>query len=164
MLATASVAEPNSPLQGQSEYDVKAAFLFNFAKYIDWPAGALSGGSIVIGIVGRDPFGSAIDEIVRGKTIGRYGIVVRRLKWSDDLSGCHMLFVPATETDVSGLSRLAGKPVVVVGESAGFTKRGGMINFVIESGRVRFEINVQRAKDSGLVISSKLLSLAKNTR
>ena len=146
----------------QSEYEVKAAFLFNFTKFIEWPAGRLGKGeTIVIGIVGQDPFGRVIDDIVQGKSIDGHSIAVRRLKWADDLGNCHLLFVPAGEADGGRLAKLTSRSVVVVGETPGFTRKGGTINFVIDGGRVRFEINGNAAKASGVVISSKLLGLAK---
>lgn len=146
----------------QSEYEVKAAFLFNFTKFIEWPASRLGRGeSIVIGIVGQDPFGKVIDDIVQGKSVNGHSLVVKRLKWSDDLGICHMLFVPEGEQESGRLEKLASRSVVVIGETPGFTRKGGIINFVIESGRVRFEINGNTAKASGVTISSKLLSLAK---
>jgi len=159
-IASVGSHAPLPPLQ--SEYEVKAAFLFNFTKFIEWPAGRLGKSeTIVIGIVGQDPFGRVIDDIVQGKSVDGHSISVRRLKWSDDLGNCHLLFVPAGETDGGRLAKLTSRSVVVVGETPGFTRKGGVINFVIDGGRVRFEINGNAAKASGVVISSKLLGLAK---
>ena len=146
------------------ESKVKAAFLYNFVKYVTWPSSAFDGGSspIVIGIVGNDSLGGALESVVEGKTAGGRRILVKHLRWSDDLSDCQELFVPASETgSVSRLEPLRGKPVLIVGESAGFARKHGAINFTIEEGRVRFEISESSATQRGLTISSKLLSLAK---
>lgn len=163
-LSTPSIAGhttlPVPPLQ--SEYEVKAAFLFNFTKFIEWPPSQLRDGeAIIIGIVGHDPFGKSIDDIVQGKSVDGHSVSVRRYRWSDELGNCHLLFVPAGESDGAKLSKLASRSVVLVGETPGFNRKGGMINFVIDGGRVRFEINSSAAKSAGVVISSKLLGLAK---
>ncbi len=146
----------------QLEQSVKAAFIYNFTKYVTWPAKAFDSGSspIVIGIVGQDSLGGALEVAVNGKTVEGRPLVVRHLHWGQDLTGCHVLFVPGGEQEnAAALKSLAGKPILIVGESSGFTHRAGIINFVIQSSRVRFEINDRAAKDRGLSISSKLLSL-----
>lgn len=150
----------------QNEYDVKAAFIYNFTKYIEWPPSALPGNTpIVIGIVGRDPFGRSLDELLHGKTVSGRSFRVRRLTWTDEeISGCHVLFVTAGASDPARLSKLRGRPVLTIGESPGFTSKGGIINFVIEGGRVRFDVNPDLANAAGIQISSKLLSLARSSR
>lgn len=160
----ASSRAPGQPVQ--NEYDVKAAFIYNFTKYIEWPPSALPGNSpIVIGIVGRDPFGRSIDELLQGKTVSGRSFRLRRLSWDDDeVANCHILFVSAGAFDPARLAKLRGRPVLTIGESPGFTSKGGIINFVIEGGRVRFDINSELAGAGGIQISSKLLSLARSSR
>ncbi|HRI43186.1 MAG TPA: YfiR family protein [Fimbriimonadaceae bacterium] len=150
----------------QNEYDVKAAFIYNFTKYIEWPSSALPGNApIVIGIVGRDPFGRSIDVLLQGKTVSGRSLRVSRLNWGDDeVMNCHVLFVSAGSFDPARLAKLRGRPILTVGESPGFTAKGGIINFVIEGGRVRFDVNPDLANAAGIQISSKLLSLARSSK
>ncbi len=138
-----------------SEYLIKAGFIYNFAKFVDWPATAFAqpDSPIVIGILGTDPFGNLIDRIVENKKIGARGFVVKRLKWGTDfkeLKECKILFVSASDL-----------PILTVGETPGFAERGGVIRFVLEDNRVRFEINVEAAHQADLTISSRLLTLAR---
>lgn len=151
-----------------SEYLIKAGFIFNFAKFVEWPQNTFSqpDSPIVIGILGTDPFGSIIDQIVQDKKIGGRGIVIKRLKWgadSKDLKECKILFVGASERAHLDelVQSLRGLPILTVGETPGFAERGGVIRLVLEDNRVRFEVNVDAARQSGLTISSRLLTLAR---
>lgn len=147
------------------EQKVKAAFLYNFAKYVEWPASAFDGGSspIVIDVVGSEPYADALAAVVEGKTVNGRRLVVHNVRWSDDLSTCQELFVPSSEmAGAARLQTLRGKPVLVVGETPGFARKSGAINFTIDGNRVRFEINESLATQDGLAISSKLLSLGKS--
>jgi hypothetical protein len=164
--AAALVAVGRTPASANTkEYEVKAAFLFNFAQYVDWPGSAFSSDSapIVIGIVGKDSFGSIIDQTVKGKIVKGRSFVVKRLSWGQAVKDCHILFVSASEKDKLGQMNdlLKGEPVLTVGETSGFAKRDGIVNFIIEGNKVRFEINPEAAKRAKLSISSRLLSLAK---
>jgi hypothetical protein len=147
------------------EYQVKAGFLFNFVQFVDWPAESFPSpdAPIVIGVLGVDPFGSALDEIVQGQTAKNRSIVVRRSGALEQLEGCHMLFISASEKERIGQihAALENKPVLAVGELPGFADRGGIINFFLQGGKVRFEINAEAAKRRGLKISSQLLSLGR---
>ncbi|HXQ35106.1 MAG TPA: YfiR family protein [Anaerolineales bacterium] len=151
-----------------SEYLIKAGFIFNFAKFVDWPPTtfAQADSPIVIGILGTDPFGTIIDKIVQDKKVGARGFVVKRLKWGADLkelSTCKILFVGASEkAHMDELVQIVrGLPILTVGETPGFAERGGVIRFVLEDNRVRFEVNVEAARQADLTISSRLLTLAK---
>ena len=150
------------------EYQVKAAYLYNFAKFVDWPAPAFASASspISLCILGEDPFGGALQEVVRGKTAGGRTLVVRTLSDLAGARGCHVVFVSAVEwkTNRPALGRLTGSGVLTVGEVAGFTSAGGIVSFKLEGRRVRFEINVDAARQAQLQISSKLLSLAEIVR
>jgi uncharacterized protein DUF4154 len=147
-----------------SEYRIKAAFLINFAHFVEWPATAFASGDapLVFGLFGRDPFDGELDRIANGKTINGRPLLVRRVSSPSELRSCHVVFFPAAE--VSGYPEaaagLAGLPVLTVGEMSGFMKRGGMIGFVIVDGYVRFEINPSAATTGPLKVSSKLLQLA----
>jgi len=151
-----------------SEYLIKAGFIFNFAKFVDWPPTTFAqpDSPIVIGILGTDPFGAIIDQIVQDKKIGGRGFVVKRLKWGTDLKDlkeCKILFVGASErVHIDELVQIVrGLPVLTVGETPGFAEHGGVIRFVLEDNRVRFEVNVEAARQAGLTISSRLLTLAR---
>ena len=151
-----------------SEYLIKAGFIFNFAKFVDWPPATFAqpDSPIVIGILGTDPFGAIIDQIVQEKKIGGRGFVVRRLKWGTDLKDlkeCKILFVGASErVHIDELVQIVkGLPILTVGETPGFAERGGMIRLVLEDNKVRFEVNVEAARQAGLTISSRLLTLAR---
>lgn len=147
------------------EYEVKAAFLYNFATFIEWPKGAVpdAGDTFVIGVFGEDPFGAVLDAIAASKTVQGKRIVVRRFTAIEDYMPCHILFVARSEHKrlAEILERLAGAPVLIVGENAGFAETGGIVNLVIEDNKVRFEINQNAAQRAGLKISSKLLRLAR---
>ncbi len=151
-----------------SEYLIKAGFIFNFAKFVEWPPTtfAQADSPIVIGILGTDPFGAIIDQIVQDKKIGGRGFVVKRLKWGTDLKDlkeCKILFVGASErVHIDELVQIVkGLPILTVGETPGFAEHGGVIRLVLEDNRVRFEVNVDAARQAGLTISSRLLTLAR---
>jgi len=151
-----------------SEYLIKAGFIFNFAKFVEWPSNAFTqpDSPIVIGILGTDPFGTIIDKIVQDKKIGTRGFIVKRLKWGADvkeLRECKILFVGASErAHMDELVQIVkGLPILTVGETPGFAERGGVIRFVLEDNRVRFEVNVVAARQADLTISSRLLTLAR---
>ncbi len=166
LLVTLFAASTRATAEGDNqEHVVKAAFIYNFAKFVDWPNGALErpDSPIVIGIVGKDPFGQTIDRAIQGKSIGGRGLVVKRFAWDADLKGCQILFIGTSEKGKFGqlAGILKGAPVLTIGESPGFAGHFGIINFIMEDGRVRFEINADAAKRARLNVSSKLLSLAK---
>ena len=151
-------------LPGQiDEYQVKAFFLYNFARYVEWPTETFKAANdpIVICILGQNPFGGALELAVAGKLLGARPFVVRQI--SEIPPGCcHILFVKSSERRRfrSMAARLKGSAVLSVGETPGFTADGGVINFKLENGKVRFEIDVKAAGREHLRISSKLLSLA----
>jgi hypothetical protein len=146
------------------EYDVKAAFLFNFVKFVEWPADAFAGERtpVTICVYGNDPFGRALDSVVQGERVGERGLVVERPDALDDLDACHVLFVASSEKNrLAGvLARVKDAPILTVGDTEGFLRAGGIINFVLEGSKVRFLIDPEAAEESGLRISSKLMRLA----
>jgi len=151
-----------------SEYLIKAGFIYNFAKFVEWPSAAFSQADspIMIGVLGTDPFGNVLDRLVEDKKIGPRGFVVKRYKWGKDLKDlkeCKILFVSASEKGHIDeiVQAVKGLPILTVGETPGFAERGGMIRFTLEDNRVRFEINVDAAHQADLNISSRLLTLAK---
>jgi hypothetical protein len=154
-----------------SEYLIKAGFIYNFAKFVEWPAMAFAepDSPIVIGVLGTDPFGDIINHVVEGKKIGARGFVIRRFKWSKELKDqkdfkeCRILFVSASEKlhFEEIIDAVKGLPILTVGETPGFAERGGMIRLMLEDNRVRFEVNVDAAHYGNLNISSRLLTLAR---
>jgi len=147
------------------EYQVKAAFLYNFTQFTDWPPGAFPATNtpIVIGIIGEDPFGDTMDEVVRGEIIRGHPLVVKRLRTDEDLRSCHMLFISRSEKDrlPALLSQLKGSPVLTVSDTGDFAERGGMVNLLLVQKTVKMEINQAAAEEAGLQISAKLLKLAR---
>ncbi len=148
-----------------SEYQVKAAFLYNFARFVEWPTDAFldAHAPILLGIVGEDPFGDALEQALKGKSVNGRELVLKRLTRQQDLKGFHMLFVSSSEARHLSqiMESLKGKCVLTVGETEGFAQTGGVINFTLEENKVHFEINVDTAERAHLKISSKLLALAK---
>jgi hypothetical protein len=146
------------------EYHIKAAFLFNFAKFVEWPAQAFKSPSdpIVIGVLGKNPFGDALAEAVAGKTLGGRAFQVHEVTDAQQAAGCQIVFVSSSERKRLGplFARIGNAPVLTVGETDNFASEGGIINFKIDAGNVRLQINVEAARKQQLRISAKLLSLA----
>jgi hypothetical protein len=150
------------------EYDVKAAFLYNFAKFVEWPADAFIGERepITLCILGDDPFGESLEAMVRGETVGGRQILIDRTRRRGELRSCHILFVSRSESQrlPQVLAELRGASVLTVGDTPGFLEAGVLINFTLQDHKVRFGINPRAAERSRLKISSKLLRLAINQR
>jgi hypothetical protein len=144
-------------------YALKAAFLYNFATFVEWPPETFpdARAPFTVGVLGRDPFGDLLEETFRGKTVGGRRIAVKRSRDVDDLRSCQLVFLPEGEATARALNALKGASVLTVGESDGFAEDGGCVNFYIDGLRVRFEINPEAAKRANLKISSKLLRLAR---
>lgn len=153
--------------QAANEYQVKAAFILNFAKFVEWPNETYGdGGSLVVGVLGEDPFGSSIDQIINGYKANGRRLMVRRLKWGDNLRACQILFIGSSERKRLGqiIGSLQGASVLTIGDTQQFTQTGGIIKFFITDSRVQFEINAAAARQARLKISSKLLALSKEGR
>jgi hypothetical protein len=151
-----------------TEYQVKAAFLFNFVKFIEWPAGSFrdNGGRIRLCVLGENPFGAELERIVAGKSVNGRTLEVIHLNQADRSSHCQVLFVGFTQGGVlrKVLAELRGESVLTVGESPEFIRQGGAIRLLLLDNRVRFEINLEAAEQARLKISSKLLALAQSVR
>ncbi len=170
LLACAVLFGPYDPspacasLRHYREYQVKAAFLFNFANFVEWPEEAFpSGGKyFVISVIGSDPFGGALDSL-KGKTLKGRIVVVKYCIQAGDARDSQILFISSSERgNVNHIIKaLKGSPVLTVGDQEGFCQAGGMINMTSQRNRVGFEINVAAAHRAGLQISSHLLKLAK---
>jgi len=161
LLAALIVAFAVPPARAQEsplEYQVKAAYLYNFVKFVEWPAGAVPG-TLSMCTAGHNPFGKALDDIVRGESIDGHAIATRVV--AAPQAGCQVLFVPGDVPAGEYLRAARGAPVLTVGESADFIAQGGIVNFVRDAGMVRFEIDQDAATRAGLQISSRLLRLAR---
>ena len=146
------------------EYQVKAAFIFNFAKFVEWPAKSFPKPSdpIVICILGQNPFDSHLSEAIQGKVSAGRGFAVLQIAELPPKSRCQILFVTSAERQHfrSSAASLKSSGILTVGETPGFIDDGGIINLKLEGGKIRFEINVDAAEQAQLTVSSKLLSLA----
>ena len=158
-----AMAEPSA-----DEYKVKGAFLLNFAKFIDWPAAAFRATTdpISICILGKSPFGPEFDRAAKSLDIGGHKIAVQDDVAFSALSGCQIVFVSSAERKrIRPLfEHLKGMNVLTVGEIDGFLSSGGVINFGLDSGKIRIEINARAAEHANLRISAKLLSLGQSRR
>ena len=146
------------------EYQLKAVFLFNFAQFVEWPTNAFPDAQapLVIGVLGTDPFGKDLDEVVRGEKVKGRPLVVERYRRIEDIKTCHMLFISSSEMGRLEriLADLKGRNILTVADADGFARRGVMICFVTKENKIRLEINREAAQAAGLTISSKLLRSA----
>jgi hypothetical protein len=151
--------------QSATEYQVKAAFLFNFARFVEWPADAFpsADSALQICVLGQDPFGRDFEQVIVDKTVNGHRIEIAHPDGVPQARACQILFIAASEKArvPSILQGLKGASVLVVGDTPGFAGLGGAINFVIDDGRVRFEINLKAAELAHLKISARLLTVAK---
>jgi hypothetical protein len=149
------------------EYEVKAAFIYNFIQFVEWPPIALAdeGAPFRVCVYGDDPFGPALERVVRGERLNGHPLMIERVAVGAAATQCHLLFVPQSQSvRAAAALRAAGAgPVLSVGESPDFLRSGGMINLFVDGGRVRFDVNVAAASAHGLAASSKLLRIARNT-
>jgi len=148
-----------------SEYQVKAVFLFNFARFVQWPAVAYpaTNSPFVITIVGDDPFGASLDDAVREDRVQNHAIVIQRIRHNDPIPPSQILFIARSEKDRLGeiLAQVKNQATLTVADTARAAEQGTMINLVVAQGSVKMEINQQVVESAGLHVSSKLLSLAR---
>jgi len=163
-------AGPNLRAQAPkpTEYEVQAAYLSNFGRFVEWPAGAKVTGSepFNVCVLGPDPFGLLLDAALKGETIFGAPMVAKRVAGPEDTSGCRILYIGSSKSErvKAILASLGTAGILTVSDAPGFTKLGGMIQFVLEGDRVRFEINLSAAQRSGLIMSSELLKVATAVR
>jgi len=151
-----------------SEYEVKAAFLFNFAKFVEWPPEAFPSANapITIGILGENVFGDNLEKVIKDRKVNNRGFQFRNFESPSEATNCQILFITASKKNdfAKIIAALHDTSVLTVSENDGFLKAGGMINFLFEGNNVRFQISDEAAKKARLKISSKLLSLALPSR
>lgn len=155
---SALLPAPQQTLEDQ----VKAAFVLNFTKFVEWPAPDPPNPDVPfhICVLGSDPFGSALEQMIQGETVGGRRLVLLRPRRSA-LKPCQVLYVSKSEPDLRELLAGLAQGVLTVGEGESFTRDGGIIAFVIENRRVRFYVNLRAARGASLKVSSRLLSVAK---
>jgi hypothetical protein len=168
ILATGSASIP-AAVAPFNEYEIKAAFLYNFIKFTEWPAEEIgrSDEPFIIGVLGKDPFGAALDKIIEGETIHNKKVVARRFPRMDEAAAnSHVLFISSSEENnlAAILKLLAGQAVLTVSEINNFTQRGGIIHLKKENNRIVFDVDLATAKQAGLSMNAQLLKLAKVVR
>ena len=163
-MAMGNLADLRTQNPPPGEYEVKAAFLYNFAKFVEWPQGAFADADspLIIGVLGEDPFGEVLDRTVAGKLAQGRPLRIQRWKRLTEIRRCHILFVSTSERGALPelLETFQAAAVLTVSESDKFAERGGIVHFLLIGSKVRFEINDVSAKKAGLKISSRLLALA----
>ncbi|MBV8069790.1 MAG: YfiR family protein [Acidobacteriaceae bacterium] len=149
--------------EGGLEYEVKAAFLLNFTKFVEWPPAAFEtpNSPFTLCILGRDPFGHSIDYILQGESVSGRKLEVRRIDQLPARQTCQVLFTDGAFKEIRRALSDIGGTVLTVGEGEAFVNEGGIIAFVVDNRRVRFVINQRAAQRSGLKLSSRLLGVAK---
>jgi hypothetical protein len=159
LVASNEAAEP------PREYQVKAAFIYHFAQFVEWPADAFESehAPIIICIVGHDPFRGALDEAIRDKTVAGRRLIIRRHAALVDIPPSHIFFVSAADQQNFAEMRrqIGGHPTLTIGEHDAFSRAGGMIRLFTDENKVRFEINPKAAERARIKISARLLKLAK---
>lgn len=160
-----SVAQNCRGDEPSQEYKLKAAFIYNFARFIEWPNDAFADDNapFVIAVVGADPFKGALEQVMNGKKVGGRSVEIHHFASSDNIGSCQILFVSGTDADSISrvLQKVGRNHVLTIGESDDFTSSGGGLRFFTEDDRIRFEINTSATDCAGLKISSKLLKLAR---
>ena len=148
-----------------NEYEVKAACLYNFLKYVEWPAQAFAAADNpwTIGVLGEDPFGKWLEKAVGDKIVNGKKIVIRRAAQLEDVTPCQLLFLSQSEKGrvKKVLAKLQGTSILTVSECDTFAEQGGIINFLMSGEKIRFEINLNAAQRAGLKMSPKLLNVAR---
>lgn len=165
LVLVAMPAVAQSVIGGQREYNVKAVSLYAIGRYVTWPESTFASdrAPFVIGVLGGNPFGEALEQIAAKKQLNGRAIEVRQLGLPAEALACQIVFVtrsisPEVEKQLLDLAR--GQPVLLVGESSGFNDRGGIINFYISGANIRFEVSPERSALSQLSLNAKLLSLS----
>lgn len=152
-----------------TDYDVKAAYLYNFGRFVEWPAQLTTttkSGHFTVCVLGEDPFGSSLDTTLAGETIGGKSVVAKRISNPQESDDCRILFLSPTEGGhlKKIVAELDKKAVLTVSDIPQFAQLGGMIQFVLEGKRVRFEVNLAATQRAGLTLSSELLKVATTVR
>ena len=160
-----ALAQYADPSEISREYTIKAAFVYNFGRYVQWPPKAFVDpqNPFVIGLLGPSPIGTKLDDIAKTKTIANRPIHIRQPSLDQDIQGCQILFFPAEmdpKKQAEAVYRCRGIPVLLIGENQDFVKQAGMIALTIEQNKVQVYVNLKAAQREGLQVSSKLLQVS----
>jgi hypothetical protein len=160
LICCACFLKAQSP--GNLEYQVKAVFIFNFTQFVEWPANSFTkeGDPFVIGILGENPFGSYLEEVIAGEKLNGHPLVVQKYKSIETMKYCQVLFISEENKTKEVLESIKGKSILTVGDGENFLKEGGIIRIYKRNNKIQIQINPEAAKSSNLSISSKLLRLA----
>ena len=165
LIAFVARAQPANAQVESLEHEIKAAFLYNFVKFVQWPAGSFPGpdAPVTICLTGPDPFGTTLDDLVENEQVEGRPLAVRRLGPTDATAGCHVLFVaPAERARFEAILRTVDtRRVLTVSDAMEFLAAGGHISFFMESNRVRFAVNAPAARQADFQINSRLMRLAR---
>jgi hypothetical protein len=163
LMAALGPMSPSRAAETTLEYQVKATFLLNFTKFIDWPPGTLGGpdAPFNICVLGNDPFGGVLDQIVSGELVSGRKVVIQKIDRDPQPGSCQIVFV-GDQAEGFTIPPVTGRGVLTVGEGEAFVRNGGMIGFILENRRVTFNINRRAAEAAGLRFSSGLLAVAKS--
>ena len=172
MVALACALVRPASMRGQAskptEYEVKAAYLYNFGRFVEWPAAVTQtqSDSFSICVLGQDPFGPSLNAVLADETIAGKNVVARQISTPTDAVNCRVLFISSSESArlKQIFAALGDASVLTVSDLPQFTQRGGMVQFILEGSRVRFEVNLATARHAGLKLSSELLKVAVNVR
>jgi hypothetical protein len=167
IIAIAAVAAPATPAgPTATEFEVKAAYLYNFGRFITWPASSPPTDAFTICVLGRDPFGDVLDNLLKGEKIQGKPLLARRIGSAEDASSCRVVYISASEQKrlrpiLAGLQK---NSALTVSDIPGFVNAGGIIEFVSDGGRIRFQVNLAAAQRQGLSLSSELLKVATSVK
>jgi YfiR/HmsC-like len=165
-LVSLPVAGAQSPKP--TDYQVKAAYLYNFGRFVEWPVKSATApnNSFTICVLGEDPFGQALDVTLAGETIGNQKVTARRISSPQESADCQILFISSSEAKRLNkiIEALDKNAVLTVSDIPQFSQRQGMIQFVLEENRIRFEVNLAATQRAGLTLSSELLKVATAVR
>jgi hypothetical protein len=166
LLAVAFLAAATRPALGQSEEGVKAAFVYNFAKFTAWPDGAFAGASapVTVGFVGADALADKFQQVVTGKNANGRDFVIKKLSGAAEAADCQIVYVGDASQAAAVVGATKGKPVLTLGESDGFVSAGGMVNFMLDGGKVVFDLDLNVVNANGLKVDTKLRQVARSVK
>lgn len=154
----------SAQIPSNREYQIKAIFLFNFTQFVEWPTTSFSSDQepLVIGILGKDPFGTYMKETIEGEKINGRQLIVQHYNNVAEIKTCHIVFINIEKANNLSevILSLKGRNILTVGDSNGFLQHGGMVRFFTKNNKIQLQINPEAAKAANLIISSKLLRLA----
>jgi hypothetical protein len=165
LLLTGFISAQEKPASNSTEYQLKAVFLYNFTRFIDWPENAFHSvdAPFVIGIVGDNPFGNYLQEVVNNDSVGLHPIIIKYFSKPEKVADCHLLFINSNDPEQikSVLNITSGKSILTVNDTPNFSRWGGHVQFYNQQNRIKLQINASATKDAHLTVSSKLLNLAR---